>query len=809
MRNVAQTRLGAKPAPTKSNPATENRVPNSVLAALFLLAASGLIFEITITRLFSFFFQYHYAFLAVELAVLGLGLGAAVAYYRPAFLDKARFFAGKPPLKPLLLLAVIFPLLAVGLARLPWTEDVWPRALLALMPFLLIGLWTTLLFAQFPTQSGLLYTADLIGAGGGVLAALGLLSWWSPLTLVLLLGVVTSAAALLVHVMGTATPNSFTPATSTHRWFLTQKADANAPTRHFAAGSIAVIVLVVTGGLWLSNLGWGWLDHLPPSAAAPRDKTMLAVLNDPTQAARLVRTVWSPFARVDVVETNDSQAKFVFADGGAGSVMVHYDGNPQSVAYLRATPEFIPFALSPVTQTLILGAGAGKDILLGLLAGAKQITAIEVNPATAEVTRADSDYNGHILHDPKVRLVVGDARTYVERSSQLVNLIYLNLVYTQAASPAGQALVESYTFTREAFRAYLEHLAPGGHLAIVTHNALEGSRAAVTALQAFNDLGVPPDKALDHVALSMVASDDPTLRTSVLLVGRDPLSKGTLDAYVAQSQQQQMQPLFIPGKFETAFAPLRKGASLQDFVVADAAYELGPTSDDQPFFFQLDPGLPPALSQALTLAALLALIFLLVTLGQARQERPAQGRLLFVQVALLGLGFMLVEIPLIQRFQLLLGYPVLSLATVLGALLLAGGLGSWVSQRWPEKGLLAQVRVVAFGIALVGLLYWLLLPTLIHTLLATPLPVRVGAAILLTALPGFGMGIPFPSLLRLFKANQRGIALFWSLNGACSVVGSTLAMALAMTFGFGVALLGGVVSYGVLAALTWLGKSAD
>ncbi len=218
--------------------------------------------------------------------------------------------------------------------------------------------------------------------------------------------------------------------------------------------------------------------------------------------------------------------------------------------------------------------------------------------------------------------------------------------------------------------------------------------------------------------------------------------------------------------------------------------------------------MPPAISQALTLAAILALIFLLVTLGQARQERPTQGRLWFVQVALLGLGFMLVEIPLIQRFQLLLGYPVLSLATVLGALLLAGGLGSWVSQRWPEKVLLARVRIVALGIALVSLLYWLFLPTLLHSLLASPLLVRVVATILLTALPGFGMGIPFPSLLRLFKANPKGIALFWSLNGACSVVGSTLAMALAMTFGFGVALLGGVVSYGVLAVLTLKGENA-
>ena len=151
-----------------------------------------------------------------------------------------------------------------------------------------------------------------------------------------------------------------------------------------------------------------------------------------------------------------------------------------------------------MTQTLILGAGAGKDIVMGLLAGAQQITAIEVNPATVQVTQAAADYNGHILHNPAVNLVVGDARTFVERSHQQYNLIYLNLVYTQAAAPASQSLVENYTFTRQALHAAdLEHLrAPGGHLAIVSHNALEGSRAAVTALQALADLAIPAARAL-------------------------------------------------------------------------------------------------------------------------------------------------------------------------------------------------------------------------------------------------------------------------------------------------------------------------
>ncbi|MCX6044621.1 MAG: class I SAM-dependent methyltransferase [Chloroflexi bacterium] len=748
--------------------------PARITFLLFLVAASGLIFEITVTRLFSFFFQYHYAFLAISLAVLGLSLGAAVSRFGGAQMKQV---------KPLTLLsigllglALSFPLIVIGMARLPWTESIWPRALLALLPFLLIGWWTALAFTHFTAASGSLYAADLAGAGVGVIGALALLTIWSPFSVTLFLGVMLALAATLFV------------------W-------ANARAWRWRA----LGVLCIVGGVWMSNLATGWLDALPTHTAnAPRDKTMLAVLNDPTQAARLVRTVWSPFARADLVETNDPAAKFIFADGGAGSTMVHFDGlQLDTLNYLRDAPEFIPFAVSPVTQTLILGAGAGKDIVMGLLAGAQQITAVEVNPATAQITRDESDYNGHILHNPDVNLVVSDARTYVERSTQPASLIYLNLVYTQAAAPASQALAENYTFTRQAFRTYLEHLTPNGHLAIVSHNALEGSRAAVTALQALSDLGIPPARALDHLVLSMLIADDPTLRTSVLLVGREPLNQTTIAAYVAAIQQQHMQPLFIPGLFETAFAPLRQGASLRDFVVADADYELGPTDDDKPFFFKLDPGLPPAIGQALVIAAGLALGLLLLGLRQTAQAESGAGWRALLYMALLGLGFMLVEVPLIQHFQLLLGYPVLSLATVLGALLLAGGLGSWLSQRWPEPDLLLRIWVTALCVSATVVIYWVVLTPIVQLLLPTPLTIRVLATIILTALPGVAMGIPFPSLLRLFKANQAGIAYLWSVNGACSVLGSTLAVAIAMTWGFGLAMLGGAVMYGALAVLVW------
>ncbi|GIV76990.1 MAG: hypothetical protein KatS3mg050_1384 [Litorilinea sp.] len=126
---------------------------------------------------------------------------------------------------------------------------------------------------------------------------------------------------------------------------------------------------------------------------------------------------------------------------------------------------------------------------------------------------------------------------------------------------------------------------------------------------------------------------------------------------------------------------------------------------------------------------------------------------------------MLVEIPLIQRFQLLLGQPILSLAVVLGTLLLAGGLGSGLSQRWHAGRLRAGMVAAALGCVAGGLLAAGLLPDLVQAVLHGPLAIRLGVAILFTAPLGLAMGIPFPSLLRLVGQGARKDAPTWPCCG--------------------------------------------
>jgi spermidine synthase len=753
-----------------------------------LVSAGGIAFEITLTRVFSLLFQYHYVFLAVSLAILGLSLGAALMKLIEAESSAARTNAALQ--RVLLALGLSFPLCAFVIANLPSTVSIALHVLVALIPFVLVGAASALIFARAPQSSGVLYAADLLGAAVGVGAALLGLGVLGAFNVICVLGALAALAALL---------NTWHPVPS---GAVVAQTKGVPQATSWMAPALCVAFSV---SLLAVNVATGFMDTAPTRVAdAPPDKTMLSVLRDPSQSPHIVYSAWDPFARVDVVETSDETSKFVFTDGGAGSYMLRYSGDLNSVAELRDTLEYLPFVDANVDRTLILGAGAGKDVLLALLAHSSRITALEVNPAMVEATRRFGDYNGHIFDQPQVQLHVGDARTFTAGSAEQYDLIYLNLVYSQAAPPVTQALAENYVFTREAFRAYLAHLAPGGRLAIVTHNGIEGTRAAITAIAALSDLGTPLPQTLDHLALLMRNDEDATRRTSVMILARDPLNASHVQTLSTASQALGMQPLHLPGIFDLGFKPLKNGQSLERFLSIDTTYELFPTSDNQPFFYKLDPGVPAPITQAVLLTTLLALLVLLLLIGQ----RQAASVSTIAYLAAIGLGFMLIEIPLIQRFQLLLGYPALTFALVLGTLLLAGGVGSWLSQRWPIEQLMRRVRLIAVGIAALGVLYALVLPPVLAAAVALPVVLRGLLGVLLTAPLGVLMGIPFPSVLRVVSAQsssgrvasatasqQTHTSLLWAVNGAFSALGSTLAMLLAMVAGFQWATLLGVVAY--------------
>lgn len=737
--------------------------------AFFLLSASGLAFEVLLTRLFSLFFQYHFAFLAGSLAILGLGIGAMIAHLMGLASDVHRAIKVLP--WTILAVAISLPLSAFGLSSLPWLSSVALHAAISLIPFALIGIFSATLYAHNSQQSAFLYAADLLGAVAGLALSIALLNWVGAFNAAFVLGAVSALAAVWI---------GFT---------LRQR-----------AASLLVIVAILIG-LFL-NLQAAWIDLRVQLIGASPDKTMFHILSDPQQKARLVATEWSPFARVDVIETCDPSQKYVFTDAGAGSYMLRFDGDLSQVAWLQAEIEYLPFASGSAKRTLILGAGAGKDVLQALLAGSQTITAVEINPAMVDITRKYADYNGSILDRSPVYTVVTDGRNFIERSDEQFDLIYLNLVYAQAAEPGSAALNEAYIFTTEAFRAYWRHLAPEGRLAIISHQALEGSRALLTAVGGLEAEGLAPAEVLERATLVMATHSDPNQRKSVMIMRKTPWSQADLERFMGDAVARGLQPLFVPGVFEATMAGLATGESTLDEYLVDDEYDLSPTTDDRPFFFNLDTGLPSPLATLLWVVMLFTGAYLIMALFRPRP--PAITDLAYF--GLLGIGFMLIETPLIQRMILLLGNPTLALSVVVGTLLLCAGIGSLLSNRCPEESLDRLVRLAGLIISALAMMTIIAEPWLTRTLLPLDLSTRILAGGLVLVPIGFSMGIPFASGLRLVGCRQpTAISLLWGWNAVTSVLGSTMAAVIAMKAGFSWAMGVGSVCYLALVALVWLG----
>jgi hypothetical protein len=238
--------------------------------------------------------------------------------------------------------------------------------------------------------------------------------------------------------------------------------------------------------------------------------------------------------------------------------------------------------------------------------------------------------------------------------------------------------------------------------------------------------------------------------------------------------------------------------------------EISPPSDDKPFFFNMhrwgqlflgaESGYHYARSPFLLLMVTLAILTVLSLLAfvlplwlTTHVERPALGSLTYF--AAIGLGFMLLEVVLIQRFVLFLGFPTYALSVVLASLLVSSGLGSLISARFedPKRGL---ALALGAAVALI-LLFAAFLSPLLRSLIDLPFALRASIAFVLLAPVGMCLGMAMPLGLRRFQAlHPTGIAYAWGVNGVASVLASVLGIAVAVNFGFPAASLAALVCYG-------------
>ncbi len=723
-----------------------------LIIGIFLVGLTLFMYQIILTRLFSTILSYHFVFMVISLSMLGLTLGGVYSFKWFTTHNKIDSEAlRRKKLSVLGFLSLSLLATVLFLYKTPFHTFIIPIYLfLSTLPFVFGGYYLSLAFKEWVNKSNILYFADLIGSAIGAILIVLLLNNFS----ILRVGIILSFIPLIVLVL-------------------------NIQKRIYIITGMVVTLSIISLLLTQGNFVDNWAKDFGAFKGSPK---VLGSLSDDNP--RIVYTFWNSLARTDVVETDTDQDKIVLVDGGAASRMIPFDGDLESVEYLKRNLGYFPFSYKENQSALLIGPGGGRDILLAKLAGVESITAVEINPGSVKATEAFKDFNGDIYGSDNVKSYIDDGRSFVSKDSNKYDVIFLSLVMTQASEALGYALSENYIYTKEAYETYLDHLNPGGTLAFVLHGENDLYKATTTILKIFEEKGISRDDAVEYITVinSPNTHDQEAahIMYPLLMVKNTPFEKVESEEIIELSLNAKAKIVSLPKIHE----------KLLDFIPPKEVESSYLVTDNYPFFYNKG-----------RIAPLIVIVMLIVTLligryftGKSLRTKNRDVTYFRAYYSYIGLGFMLIEIPLIQKFILLFGHPTLTFSTVIPILLFAAGLGSLFSRVITSRITLKTVGIIIFGYTVLLFAY---LPNFIDTFQGAELSMKFFATFILLLPLGLFMGIPFPSGLKIMETKSIAdyVPLMWGINGWMSVVGSILALVLAMSFGYNITLLVGASIY--------------
>jgi hypothetical protein len=787
-----------------------------VYVGLLLLSAASLAFEINLSRIFSVAQFHHFAFMVVSLALLGYGASGTFLSLFPRLRDRAtaRLLMG---------LGWAFALTAVGAyaltVHMPFDSyriaHEWRQVGVLLLhyvalaaPFFCSGAAVGLLLAARPGHASRIYTANLIGSAAGCILPIVAPSFVGGEGVVLLSAALSIAAALAFQ----------------------QQSLRHSRSAHRPSPAAVAVSRAIQGVLLLSLI-----------LAAFRTPSFLRIRLSPYKSlsyllrypdADLVFRRWNGFSRVDVVRSESIRGlagsgfrcsvqpppqRGLTVDGADLNYIHHLRPGFTDLAYTDCLLAALPYRLRPEAEALVLEPRGGSDVVTALAQGASKVTVVEANPLIVEAVRTQGDWAGDLYDDLRVRVVVDQGRTYVQRIRWPVDVLVLSLNAPQRAVTSGAySLNEDYRYTVQAFADYVAKLRPDGLLVVTRWLQVppsESIRAFALAVESLEHVGADPRTSI--VALR-------SYRQMLILVRRGPFTEEELQAVRAFAEPRAFDLVYAPNlgpdevnRYNVLVEPdyYRACVGLLDARNREAWYEaypfdVEPPTDDRPFFghffrWRQVPSVLATIGHTwqpfggagyfvmlilLALALVAAGVLILVPVA-ALKRRGGLLRPTLMYFALLGLGYLCLEIPLMQRFILFLGSPAYAMTAVLFAILFFSGIGSAASGRVSLRAVLVLLPILA-GV------YTLVLPGLFDLALAAPLWVRAMVAAATLAPLGFLMGIPLPGGVALLERRAPILITWaWAVNGATSVIASILAALLSLSFGFSVVLMLGAACY--------------
>lgn len=789
--------------------------PRFFYLSIFFTAFTGIAFQITLIRSFSFTQYYHFIFLIISLALMGFGTSGTLLHFTEKKLKKnfpSRYF------RIYLLYLILLP---SGYFFAQNLELDFQYLLYNVGQPLLLLLFILLLFIPFLTGAYLLgavtvlypgkikkiYGANLCGSGFGGVTVLFIFYLFSP---------EETPFKILIF-----------PLAGSFAWLI----------------AFNLISLKKTANLLLTAAGLAFtllLLFYSPQIKPDRYKTLhyLRQLEAQGSAKKLI-TTYSPAARNDIYSA-DSFHVTLFAGLTApkappGQLLLLTDGELSGITFkiettdkakiLTHTPQSLAYHLTDSPDLLLLDDPGGTNIWLGKLFNARSITNVTNSREFITILKNElAPSGGNILNAPEVTNYLMPPRLFIDQSRKQYDLIQFCFAQGLPAASGGlYSLYEDYLLTIESLVKSYSLLKPGGFLTItrgIQTPPRDNIKIIATVIEALKKAGTErPEKHLfigrNYLAVTTIVSKNPFTASQIekLKTKSEELMMDT-EYYPEINPEAMVQTNKIPGPagvpysyYHLAVTELLKG---RDFN-RTWSHNIKPAVDDNPYFHnffkweslsrliegygnfwfrRVESGyimVIAALAGVILWGLLLILLPLFLT-----KKTPKKGLLYF---AFVGTAFMFVEIFLIRKMIRYLEHPVYSAACVIGAMLLFAGLGSLFQSKYSPSPL-KRIKLARWLLPLLLLLYLVLPEFIMKFFITAPFLFRFFLAALLILPPAFLMGWFFSSgIERLEQKNPKAIPFAWAVNGFTSVTASPLALLLSISFNFSLLLIAGVFLY--------------
>ncbi len=741
--------------------------------------------------------------------MLGMGIAGTVIYLLPRLFDKTNndkiLFAsaiGFAISIPLSLKINLFSATLANQAELgSYTTAIIISVLITSVPFFLGGIFVTLNIFHFKNDIGRVYFADLVGAGVGCLLSILFLDLFGAIIGLLVVPILSALSALII-------------------------AARNRKKTGMVVAGVVVALSVLTATIGEQS----GLFEITHAKGHKLKKTKTEYI------------IWSPMGRI---RASKHQIRI---DEGVGT----------TVSRIRSEADLEPLKTSVMTtayllkqggKVAIIGAGGGIDIWRAHMAKSSSITAVEINPGIVELmTGPLREFSKDVYFLPELDFHYEEGRHYISHSNKLFDIIQVSFVDTfTATGTESSTMSEDSLYTVEAFHEYWEHLEPDGMLTFTrwggeSRGMCETERASVLSVDMLLRHGIK--EPWKHIIILRNPKEEDVVRgpgylrlpfvgdMSALVVKKTPFTMAEVETIKQSVRLNKHRPLYIPydNSGQPEFAKLTRVSSLKELDEAAANryeethYELSPPTDDNPYFFSMlkpfdfdemereipDWNTDPTRTERYIGIKLLRIVILILftlsvlfiigpLLIRFKKVNNAISSLpMLVYFSLLGVGFIFIEISVINQFTYLFGHPIYSLAVSLFSILIFTGIGSLIF----SKLTINRPFIIPLSIAVIALLAWVAYPAIIKSFMHLGIFGSAVIAILSLMPLGLVMGMALPLGVTLLSSKKQSDTIPWAfaLNGVFSVTGSTMATAINMQHGFSFTFLLGAICY-VIAVL--------